>query len=51
MTIAQAIADPMIALLNEADRVAEGSFAQLLESAARVLNAPRVTAISNDPSY
>lgn len=37
MTMAQAIADPMIALLNEADRVAEGSFAQLLESAARVL--------------
>ncbi len=37
LTISQAIGDPLIALLNEADGVNEKSFAQLLQSAARVL--------------
>ncbi|NKL23700.1 hypothetical protein [Rhizobium leguminosarum] len=37
LTISQAIADPLIAILNEADGVNDRAFAQLLESAARIL--------------
>ena len=38
LTGAEAAADPLIRILNEADCICERSFAQLLESAARVIN-------------
>lgn len=37
LTISDALNDPMIGLLLEADNISRRSFAQLLESAARVL--------------
>jgi len=37
LTLAEAISDPMIALINQADEVDVRSFAQLLQSASRVL--------------
>lgn len=36
LTLPEVLADPLIAQLREADSVAFGSFAQLMESAARV---------------
>jgi len=41
LTVHDAITDPLISLLNEADGVNSRAFAQLLESAARVLAAKR----------
>lgn len=38
LTVTEAVADPLIALLNEADCICNHSFAQLMQSAARVLN-------------
>ncbi len=40
LTITDALDDPMIALMLNADRISPRSFAQLLESAARVLARP-----------
>ena len=37
LSVEEAISDPLIALLNEADGVSERAFAQLLQSASRVL--------------
>ncbi|WP_168253923.1 hypothetical protein [Rhizobium leguminosarum] len=37
LSIADAVADPLIALVNEADCICDRAFAQLLESASRVL--------------
>lgn len=37
LTISDALNDPMIGLLLDADNISRRSFAQLLESAARVL--------------
>ncbi|WP_426131699.1 hypothetical protein [Pararhizobium sp. PWRC1-1] len=36
LTVPEAINDPMIRILNNADRISERAFAQLMESAARV---------------
>lgn len=37
LTISEAVSDPLIALMNHADNVSNREFAQMLESAARVL--------------
>lgn len=36
LTVPEIINDPMIRILNNADRISERAFAQLMESAARV---------------
>jgi hypothetical protein len=36
LTVPEVINDPMIRILNNADRISERAFAQLMESAARV---------------
>lgn len=36
LTVPEIINDPMIRILNKADRISERAFAQLMESAARV---------------
>jgi hypothetical protein len=43
MTLTEIIADPMIALLNAADKVDDRQFAQMMQSASRVLNNRDVT--------
>jgi hypothetical protein len=50
LTVPQVLADPMIAQINKADGINERSFAQLLESAARLRS--RVSALPglNDAS-
>jgi hypothetical protein len=49
LTITDALDDPMIALMLNADRISPRSFAQLLESAARVLARPETE--GRHPAY
>lgn len=52
MTMSEALMDPLIALINKADGIHERSFAQLLESAARVRSfaeaRPQISAFASD---
>lgn len=48
LTVPDVINDPMIRILNKADRISDRAFAQLMESAARVTQRSRRVLAGND---
>jgi hypothetical protein len=50
LTVPQMLADPMIAQINKADGISDRSFAQLLESAARLRSTRAALTRFNDVS-